>query len=563
MRMQTEWMRLASLALFSLLVGCGGGGGGDDDDDVPVAPAAAATMFGLTSTGNLISFGSTTPTTLSLNVPITGLQAGESLRGIDFRPANGMLYGLGSTSRLYTINTTTGVATPVGAGQFAVLLSGTDFGFDFNPAVDRIRVVSNTGQNLRLNPGTGAVVDGDAVTAGVQSDTNLTAGSEVVGSAYDRNFSTGGLPGATASVTTLFGIDSMTNMLVRQGGVDGSPSPDAGAITPVGALTVDPGVEIGFDIHGTTGVAAASLVVAPATTSSLYAINLTTGAATLVGPIGSGLVVRGLAIRTPPPTVAFATTSGGSLVSFLPSTPGTIRSLNAITGLQAADVIRGIDFRPATQDLVALASGAAPAGSARLYRIDTTTAAATLLNTLAADPADVTTPYATLMGTFFGVDFNPVPDRLRVVSDMNQNLRINVDTGASTTDGGLNGLLGATVVAAGYTNSFSGAMATQLFGIDTSTDPDRLVLQMPPNDGTLVDRGMLGVNALDNNVGFDVVGGGRGLSLATINQAGPVSNLYRINLDTGAATQVPTVPVAINTGGTGAVTGFAVQLRDQ
>ena len=34
----------------------------------------------------------------------------------------------------------------------------------------------------------------------------------------------------------------------------------------------------------------------------------------------------------------------------------------------------------------------------------------------------------------FGVDFNPVPDRLRVVSNTGQNLRINVDTGATTTD---------------------------------------------------------------------------------------------------------------------------------
>jgi hypothetical protein len=554
MRMQTEWMRLASLVLFSLIVGCGGGGGGDDDD-VPATPAASATVFGLTSTGNLISFGAESPATLLSNIAITGLGPGESLVGMDFRPATGQLFGLsidaGSMGRVYTLNTATGAATVLTMTPFA--LTGTDFGFDFNPAVDRIRIVSNTGQNLRANPN-----DGARVGAG---DTALTGGSVVVGSAYDRNFSTGGLPGATASVTTLFGIDSMTNRLVQQGGVDGSPSPDLGAITDVGLLGVDPSSEIGFDIHGNTGVAAASLVVAPATTSSLYAIDLATGAATLVGPIGSGLVVRGLAIQTPPPTVAFATTSGGSLVSFLPSTPGTILSLNPITGLQAGDVIRGIDFRPATQDLVALASGAAPAGSARLYRINTTTAVATLLNTLAADPADGSVPYTTLMGAFFGVDFNPVPDRLRVVSDANQNLRINVDaTQGTTTDTGLNGVVGATVVASGYTNSFSGTTTTALFGIDTSTIPDQLVRQAPPNDGVLTAVGPLGVDAVDNNVGFDIVGGGRGLSLATINLAGPVGSVYRINLDTGVATLGPNNP--INTGGTGAVTGFAVQLRD-
>ena len=36
------------------------------------------------------------------------------------------------------------------------------------------------------------------------------------------------------------------------------------------------------------------------------------------------------------------------------------------------------------------------------------------------------------------MDFNPVPDRLRVVSDTGQSLRINVDTGAVITDTALN-----------------------------------------------------------------------------------------------------------------------------
>ena len=43
-----------------------------------------------------------------------------------------------------------------------------------------------------------------------------------------------------------------------------------------------------------------------------------------------------------------------------------------------------------------------------------------------------------LSGTAFGVDFNPMADRLRVVSDAEQNLRANADTGATTTDATLN-----------------------------------------------------------------------------------------------------------------------------
>ena len=47
---------------------------------------------------------------------ISGMQPGEALLAIDFRPATGQLYGLGSTSRLYTIDSTSGAATAIGAG---------------------------------------------------------------------------------------------------------------------------------------------------------------------------------------------------------------------------------------------------------------------------------------------------------------------------------------------------------------------------------------------------------------------------------------------------------------
>ena len=40
-----------------------------------------------------------------------------------------------------------------------------------------------------------------------------------------------------------------------------------------------------------------------------------------------------------------------------------------------------------------------------------------------------------LEGRSFGLDFNPTVDRLRVISDSGQNLRITVDTGAVTVDG--------------------------------------------------------------------------------------------------------------------------------
>jgi Domain of unknown function (DUF4394)/Bacterial pre-peptidase C-terminal domain len=230
-------------------------------------------FVGLTDDNKLVSFsagGSTSAT----NVAVTGLQASEKLLGIDFRPATGQLFGLGSSNRLYTLNSTTGAATAVGTGTLTTTLSGTSFGVDFNPVVDRLRVVSDTDQNLRLDPNTGAI-------AGTDTPLN-PAGNDIGASAYTNNRA-----GATA--TTLFSIDSLSNQLVRQGGVNGGPAqagnPNAGVITSIGALGVDFGANVGFDIF-TDG---AGVDAAFATSgSTLYSINLTSGAATAVGTVGAG-----------------------------------------------------------------------------------------------------------------------------------------------------------------------------------------------------------------------------------------------------------------------------------
>ncbi|MDB5948224.1 MAG: polymerase, partial [Massilia sp.] len=151
--------------------------------------------------------------------------------------------------------------------------------------------------------------------------------------------------------------------------------------------------------------------------------------------------------------------------------------------------------------------------------------------------ADTSLPYAGLSGTSFAVDFNPVADRLRVISDTGQSLRINADTGATTTDGAINMAGGTPVVTgAAYTNSFAGTTTTTLVDIDTSLDT--LSLQNPPNEGSLTAVGPLGVNAA-GDVALDIAGGGNGLVLAALRTtSGGPSTLYRIDLVTGAATPV-------------------------
>lgn len=267
---------------------------------VPALAAALATaalasgrveaelLTGVTTTNVLETFDSGAPGTILTSVSVTGLQSGETLLGIDFRPATGTLYGLGSTSRLYTINTTTGAATQVGsAGAFT--LSGTAFGFDFNPTVDRIRVISNTGQNLRLNPNDGTLTATDTALAYAAGDPNAGATPRAVGAAYTNNFN-----GATT--TTLYDIDSALDILVTQ------VPPNIGTLNTVGALGFDTSDLVGFDISGISGIAYASLTAPSGNFSQLFTIDLATGAATLVGTIGGGVPLAAFAAPVPEPT---------------------------------------------------------------------------------------------------------------------------------------------------------------------------------------------------------------------------------------------------------------------
>jgi hypothetical protein len=174
---------------------------------------------------------------------------------------NGQLYALGSTSRLYTINLSSGAATAVGAA-FTPALSGASFGFDFNPTVDRIRVVSNTGQNLRLNPNDGTVAATDGALNGA-----ATTGTAA---AYTNNF-------AGATTTVLYVMDA-TKLYTQN-------PPNNGTLVNVGNLGITVDASNGFDISSKTGTAWAILTVG--TTTKLYSINLTTGAATAAGDFGA------------------------------------------------------------------------------------------------------------------------------------------------------------------------------------------------------------------------------------------------------------------------------------
>lgn len=259
--------------------------------------AVPATVYGITAGNVLIRFDSASPANVTTVGLVSGLGAGETIRGIDFRPRTGQLIastvttGSANNSAIttYRINPLNAQATLIGTVPATTLPGAADVptGYDFNPTVDRIRVVNSANENARLNPNNGTL-------AGNDTDLTFTAPAvgPVIASAYDRNFDR---QNATGVPTTLYGIDRGGSRLVVQGGLNGGGpgGPNGGAITDIGALgvTLDATADAGFDIAASTangglGTALAALTVVGST--GLYRINLATGAATLIGAIANG-----------------------------------------------------------------------------------------------------------------------------------------------------------------------------------------------------------------------------------------------------------------------------------
>lgn len=223
----------------------------------------------------------------------------------------------------------------------------------------------------------------------------------------------------------------------------------------------------------------------------------------------------------------YALTDNNQLVRLNTQNPSASMGMTTVTGILNNERLMGIDFRPATGQLYGVSSGS------RLYIINTNTGAATPVGSGAFTPA--------IMGDALGFDFNPTVDRIRLVTQRGQNLRLNPETGAvMIVDGPINGVAGASVSGVAYTNNRSGVTTTTLYDIDPVTD--KLYRQNPPNDGTLAEVGPLGVDiaGLSN---FDIAPDGSAIASMI---SGGTQALYEINLTTGRAELIGNLPSAMS-----------------
>ncbi len=240
-----------------------------------------------------------------------------------------------------------------------------------------------------------------------------------------------------------------------------------------------------------------------------------------------------------------------TLVTVDSARPGTIVSTVNVTGVAAGTRLSAIDYRPATPRVLYAISNIG-----QLYSINARTGVAVAVGT---------PPLPTISG--IGFDFNPTVDRIRIITQVGQNVRANPVNGAlAATDGNLayattdaNAGQIPTAAGAAYTNNVNGATTTTLYVIDTrgGLAPARLVTQgnatISPNTGTLFTVGSTGVTTA-SSVGFDISRDGTALATLT-DPVTLVTSLYSVNLTTATATLIGVL------GGNTTYDGLAIALN--
>ena len=215
----------------------------------------------------------------------------------------------------------------------------------------------------------------------------------------------------------------------------------------------------------------------------------------------------------------------------------TVSYIN-ISGLDSGERLLGIDLRPTDGLIYGVTS------SNNLYTFDTVSGVATLKTALSG---------ASLTNQAIGVDFNPVADfqgnaSLRVVTGVGNNYAVNADTGVVGNLSGSNIGVGYTAVA--YTNSNPGVTTstTGLYYVNAATDSLHFLnsnFNEPNTVGGITTVGSLGVDVLSAN-GFDIVSNGNAYALFNFDNGTLDSQLFSINLSTGAATRIATLDGTFN-----------------
>ncbi len=239
----------------------------------------------------------------------------------------------------------------------------------------------------------------------------------------------------------------------------------------------------------------------------------------------------GLAVNTDGTAYSLAN-NGATLVKYHVDTPfksTTIDLSGDVTSLSA------LDFRPATGEL---------------FGYDDATDSYVKVNTTSGSVTSASGDSVTATNTTsLDMDWNPTIDRLRTVTETDQNIVYNPDSGEAS-DGSTTSLFYAegdmqqgvdpSIVANAYTNSVANAQTTQQYALDHASNT---LVTLDNNAGTLSTIGMLttkdGILDFNANAGLDVVtdASGNNIAYASLTSDNATA-LYTLDLNTASATMV-------------------------
>jgi hypothetical protein len=253
-------------------------------------------LLALTGDGHMLTFDSAAPGALIRNVAITGLRTGDQLHTFAL-DGHGTLYGVSGTSRfttqfdrLYTVDPVTGVAT-TGPSLLPIFLFSDSgmLGFSCDPQTGDFRAIdADGGHNLEMDPASGTVTERGDSPVFVPGDPNANSLLQLSAVAY--------APAATGATNApLYGVSRVGRpALVRIGGPTGDPTVDSGATSTIAltAATMDAFTIAGA---GTSGFAASTNAGTRSNTSTLWAVNLSSGTQAQLGTVASTAPVIALA----------------------------------------------------------------------------------------------------------------------------------------------------------------------------------------------------------------------------------------------------------------------------
>lgn len=227
-----------------------------------------------------------------------------------------------------------------------------------------------------------------------------------------------------------------------------------------------------------------------------------------------------------------------TLFAFDSAKTSVTTSIGTLSGVPVGHSIIGIDLRPATNELYAVSYNQ----TALVGYVFTVNKATAVLTVVGSSFSLGSAPKSNQ----WGVDFNPVVDRIRVVNADGLNLRLNPVTGAMVATDTNISPANTELTGVAYSDNVAGTLATTLYAYDYRNDKLGIIGGIngspSPNIGIFTSIGSTGIVAATSDLDLDISGiTGTGYAVVR-SEYGNRSSLFTFSTSSGAFTWVGDFP---------------------